>query len=149
MKSLVLWPHVLPGIQPTACNKWCPTLCTCSQQSTGLHPVDKTPHLVEPKIRNILSWYHFWVAAVLNRETEPVRGKGRTYIFICVHLQKVIFHIAQMLPDKCPGNSQYFHCGWHICHRWGGGQSGAQMGTPPSHWRWRMSCRYQTSTCDW
>lgn len=58
--------------------------------------------------------------------------KGTTYIFICVHLQKVIFYIAQMLPDKCPGNSQYFHCGWHICHRWDCGRSRAQMGTPTS-----------------
>lgn len=55
-----------------------------------------------------------------------------------------------MLPDKCHGNSQYFHCGGHICHRWAGGQSGAQMGTPPSRWRWRTSCSLnQMSSCDW
>lgn len=78
-----------------------------------------------------------------------MRWKGRTYIFIYVHLQKVIFHIAQMLPDKCPGNSQYFHCGWHICHRWDGGKSGAQMGTPPSLWRWRMSCRSNQMSTLW
>lgn len=62
---------------------------------------------------------------------KPVQSQGRAYIFICVHLQKVIFHIAQMLPDKCPGNAQYFHGGWRICHRWDGGQSRAQMGTSP------------------
>lgn len=53
-------------------------------------------------------------------EMKAELSKGTTYIFICIHLQKVIFHSAQMLPDKCPGNSQYFHRGWRMCHRWGG-----------------------------
>lgn len=46
-----------------------------------------------------LSWWLWWVARVKGL------GTGRTYIFICVHLRKVISHTAQMLPDKCPGNS--------------------------------------------
>lgn len=66
----------------------------------------------------------------MNRKREAdAPGKATTYIFICVHLQKVIVHIAQMLPDKCPGDSQYFHCGGHICHRWAGGQSGGTDGS--------------------
>lgn len=44
-------------------------------------------------------WWLWWVATVKGL------GTGRTYIFICLHLQKVIVHTAQMLPDKCPGNS--------------------------------------------
>lgn len=93
-----------------------------------------------------LPWYYFVVATVLNRDAE----QSQNIHLYQVHLQKVIFQIAQMLPDKCPGNSQYFHCRWHIRHHWDGGQTRAQMGTPPSLWRWHMRCRSnQTSTCDW
>lgn len=44
-------------------------------------------------------WWLRWVATVKEL------GTGKTYIFICVHLRKVISHTAQTLPDKCPGNS--------------------------------------------
>lgn len=40
------------------------------------------------------------------------------------------FITFEIIPDKCLGNSQYFHCGWCICHHWSQQRSTSQMGTP-------------------
>lgn len=65
------------------------------------------------------------------------------------------FITFEIIPDKCLGNSQYFHGGWCICHHWSQWQSISQMGTPHG-WHWSTSRRSSASSplrpthmCDW
>lgn len=46
--------------------------------------------------------------------------------------------VAEIIADKCLGNSQYFRRRWCICHGWSRKRNRAQMGTPLG-WQWSMS----------
>lgn len=65
------------------------------------------------------------------------------------------FITFEIIPDKCLGNSQYFHGSWCICHHWSQWQSISQMGTPHG-WHWSTSRRSSAFSplrpmhmCDW
>lgn len=95
------------------------TACSTLSQMEHVEPLVTAKVNLAKRLHTWLKPRHVIVILLLGTCSIALRRslcKGRAYIFICVHLQKVIFRIAQTLPDKCPANSQYFHCGGHICH---------------------------------